>query len=104
MSNALYYGDNLAVLRRHLQDASVNLVYLDPPFQSGRDYSLSFESRAGDPAPESAHPQAFTDTWRWGHEAEASYAEVARAGGRVPARCRRSGQSSARATSWRTSA
>jgi site-specific DNA-methyltransferase (adenine-specific) len=83
VSNALYYGDNLAVLRRHLQDASVDLVYLDPPFQSGRDYSLSFESRAHDSDPEGAAPRAFTDTWRWGHEAEGSYAEVARAGGRV---------------------
>jgi site-specific DNA-methyltransferase (adenine-specific) len=86
VSNALYYGDNLAVLRRHLCDASVDLVYLDPPFQSGRDYSLSFESRAGEPEPGGAqpsNPQAFRDTWRWGHEAEASYAELELAGGPV---------------------
>jgi hypothetical protein len=43
MPNALYYGDNLDVLKRHIPDASVDLVYLDPPFQSGRDYNVLFE-------------------------------------------------------------
>src|SRR5580698_8230583 len=87
VTNALYYGDNLDVLRRHVRDASVDLVYLDPPFQSGKDYSLAFESRArkSDREPERAgtHPEAFKDTWRWGQEAEASYVAVERAGGSV---------------------
>jgi site-specific DNA-methyltransferase (adenine-specific) len=76
VTNALYYGDNLDVLRRHVKDASVDLVYLDPPFQSGKDYSLIFETRAAAPATDRAHATAFKDTWRWGHEAEASYAEA----------------------------
>ena len=41
--NRLYYGDNLDVMRRHLADESVDLVYLDPPFKSGRDYNVIFE-------------------------------------------------------------
>jgi DNA modification methylase len=81
VSNALYYGDNLDVLRRHVADASVDLVYLDPPFQSGKDYSVIFESRVDAREPERPQVAAFKDTWRWGHEAEASYAEVERLGG-----------------------
>src|SRR5579864_3061911 len=46
--NTLFYGDNLDVLRQHLDDASVDLVYLDPPFQSGRDYNVIFESHHGE--------------------------------------------------------
>ncbi len=83
MSNALYYGDNLDVLRRHVPDGSVDLVYLDPPFQSGKDYNLVFESRAGAREQPHAHAEAFKDTWRWGPLAEASYAEVERVGGTV---------------------
>ena len=47
MANALYYGDNLDVLARHIPDESVDLVYLDPPFQSGRDYNVLFEEQDG---------------------------------------------------------
>jgi DNA modification methylase len=84
--NALYCGDNLDVLRRRVNDAAVDLVYLDPPFQSGKDYSLAFEhqsSAASNQEPEPAHAQAFKDTWSWGPEAEAAYAEIERAGGPV---------------------
>ena len=45
--NTLYYGDNLDVLRRYVPDESVDLVYLDPPFQSGRDYNVLFEEQDG---------------------------------------------------------
>lgn len=69
-------GDNLEVLRSAVRDASVDLVYLDPPFQSGKDYSLAFGARSG-------RSEAFKDTWKWGREAEDAYAEVARAGGPV---------------------
>jgi site-specific DNA-methyltransferase (adenine-specific) len=85
VTNALYFGDNLDVLRRHVRDASVDLVYLDPPFQSGKDYSLIFETRSAAPDPARGHAEAFKDTWRWGHDAEASYEELARAGGGVAA-------------------
>jgi DNA modification methylase len=88
VTNALYFGDNLDVLRRHVGDASVDLVYLDPPFQSGKDYSLIFETRATTPDPARGHAEAFKDTWRWGRDAEASYAEVVRAGAGVAATVR----------------
>jgi len=74
--NALFLGDNLAVLRRSLADASVDLVYLDPPFQSGRDYHLVFASRGDERGDRRARADAFKDTWRWGREAEESYAAV----------------------------
>jgi DNA modification methylase len=80
--NQLHHGDNLAVLRGHVADASVDLVYLDPPFQSGKDYSAIFRSRRG----ERVETDAFKDTWAWGDEAEAMFAEVERQGGEVARR------------------
>jgi site-specific DNA-methyltransferase (adenine-specific) len=79
--NTLFYGDNLDVLRRHVADASVDLVYLDPPFQSGKDYSVIFESHRGERGDERAQAEAFKDTWRWGRESEESYVEIEQAGG-----------------------
>ena len=58
--NALYYGDNLNVLNRHIDNKSVDLIYLDPPFQSGRDYNILFEEQDGTKA--AAQIQAFEDT------------------------------------------
>jgi site-specific DNA-methyltransferase (adenine-specific) len=79
--NTLFQGDNLDVLRRHLGDGSVDLVYLDPPFQSGKDYGVVFEARPGHARRARAiHRTAFKDTWRWGEEAEASYAELEQKG------------------------
>jgi site-specific DNA-methyltransferase (adenine-specific) len=79
--NTLFYGDNLDVLRRHVADASVDLVYLDPPFQSGKDYNVIFESHQGERGDERAQAEAFKDTWRWGRESEEQYAEVEQTGG-----------------------
>src|SRR5260370_19937469 len=79
--NALFYGDNLDVLRQHVADASVDLVYLDPPFQSGKAYNGIFESHFGERGDERAQAQAFKDTWRWGRESEKLYAEIVQAGG-----------------------
>ena len=45
--NTLFYGDNLVVLRQHIPDESVDLVYLDPPFQSGKDYNIIFRTSGG---------------------------------------------------------
>ena len=59
--NTLYYGNNLDVLRRYIPDESIDLVYLDPPFQSGRDYNVLFEEQDGTKA--AAQIQAFADTW-----------------------------------------
>jgi hypothetical protein len=46
-TNVLYYGDNLDILRRYLPDAAVDLVYLDPPFNSNRDYNVIFRDESG---------------------------------------------------------
>ena len=70
-ANALYYGDNLAVLREHVRDESVDLVYLDPPFNSNASYNVLFKERTGEESP--AQIKAFTDTWEWTQEAERTY-------------------------------
>src|SRR5213075_1297708 len=76
--NLLYYGDNLDVLRRHVKDESVDLVYLDPPFNSNANYNLLYEQHGEKAA---AQVQAFTDTWEWNTEARRTYEEVVEAGG-----------------------
>lgn len=67
MTRALYYGDNLEVLRKHIHNESVDLIYLDPPFNSNRDYNLLFKEQSGEPA--QAQIKAFTDTWQWSEHA-----------------------------------
>ena len=69
--NTLYYGDNLAVLREHVPDESVDLVYLDPPFNSNASYNVLFKERTGEESP--AQIKAFTDTWDWTQEAQRTY-------------------------------
>jgi site-specific DNA-methyltransferase (adenine-specific) len=84
-TNVLYYGDNLDILRRYIPDASVDLVYLDPPFNSNRDYNVIFKDESGRKS--DAELLAFEDTWHWGPDAEAQYAyltNTARNQGRVP--------------------
>ena len=61
--NILYYGDNLDILRRYVKDETVDLIYLDPPFNSNRAYNVLFEERNGSEA--AAQIQAFDDTWHW---------------------------------------
>jgi 16S rRNA G966 N2-methylase RsmD len=61
--NFLYYGDNLDVLRTHIKDESVDLVYLDPPFKSNQDYNVLFAERDGTAA--ASQIKAFEDTWWW---------------------------------------
>ena len=77
--NSLYYGDNLDVLVRHIDDETVDLIYLDPPFQSGRDYNVLFEEQDGTAA--AAQIQAFEDTWIWDKRAAATYDDVVARGG-----------------------
>lgn len=72
--NLLYYGDNLDVLRRHVADESVDLVYLDPPFNSNANYNVLFAEKSGKHA--AAQIQAFEDTWRWDESAERAYTDV----------------------------
>ncbi len=74
MGNALYYGDNLAVLRESIASASIDLIYLDPPFNSQANYNLLFKGPSGKGA--DAQIEAFEDTWHWGEEAERAFSEV----------------------------
>lgn len=79
--NRLYYGDNLDVLRRHVDDESVDLVYLDPPFNSNANYNVLFAEHDGTKA--ASQIKAFEDTWEWDESAARAYEEVVEAGGRV---------------------
>lgn len=79
--NLLYYGDNLDVLRRHVADESVDLVYLDPPFNSNASYNVLFAERDGTQA--AAQIKAFEDTWHWDESAARVFEEAVEAGGRV---------------------
>ncbi|MDP4021543.1 DNA methyltransferase [Methylobacterium sp. NEAU 140] len=81
MPSVLYYGDNLDILLRHVPTESVDLVYLDPPFQSGRDYNILFEEKDGSKA--AAQIRAFEDTWDWDIAAALSYDRTVNAGGAV---------------------
>ena len=63
MRNALYYGDNLPIMREHIPDGTIDLVYLDPPFNSARDYHVLFKQAKKDE--NQAQITAFTDTWLW---------------------------------------
>ncbi len=81
MTNLLYYGDNLDVLRRHVKDETVHLIYLDPPFKSNQDYNVLFAEQDGTRS--AAQIKAFEDTWRWDQEAARAYQEVVEAGGKV---------------------
>jgi site-specific DNA-methyltransferase (adenine-specific) len=84
--NALYYGDNLGILRDFIPAESVDLVYLDPPFNSNRDYNVIFKDESGRKS--DAQILAFEDTWHWGPDAEAKYSYLTNTGlnhGKVPA-------------------
>src|ERR1035438_7789865 len=79
--NELYYGDNLDVLRRYVKDESVDLIYLDPPFNSNQDYNVLFAEQDGSRS--AAQIQAFADTWQWDNAAAEAYQEVVESGGAV---------------------
>jgi site-specific DNA-methyltransferase (adenine-specific) len=81
MKNTLYHGDNLDVLRRHIADESVDLIYLDPPFKSDQNYNVLFQEQNGSRS--AAQIRAFEDTWQWDQVAAAAYQEVVEAGGQV---------------------
>lgn len=70
-TNTLYYGDNLAILREYIPDEAVDLVYLDPPFNSSRNYNVLFKDERG--VDSESQIAAFEDTWHWGSEAEETY-------------------------------
>ncbi len=80
-TNTLYYGDNLDVLRRYVADESVDLVYLDPPFNSNATYNVLFAEHSGEKA--ASQIKAFEDTWNWDEESARTYFETVSAGGEV---------------------
>ena len=79
--NTLYYGDNLEVLERYLKSDSVDLVYLDPPFNSRQDYNVLFAEKDGSQSSSQIH--AFEDTWEWNIDAERAYRSIVEQSGRV---------------------
>jgi DNA modification methylase len=79
--NTLYYGDNLKVLRQHVLAETVDLVYLDPPFNSNATYNVLFAEKNGSRA--ASQIKAFEDTWTWDEAAARSYQGVVDAGGPV---------------------
>ena len=79
--NVLYYGDNLDILGRYIADETVDLVYLDPPFNSNQDYNVLFADKHGSRS--AAQIKVFEDTWHWDQIAEAAYVEVVEKGGKV---------------------
>jgi site-specific DNA-methyltransferase (adenine-specific) len=76
--NKLFFGDNLEVLRRHIPVGSVNLIYLDPPFNSNVNYNMLFKEPSGEQS--AAQIAAFEDTWIWGPQAEEAFDEAVLAG------------------------
>lgn len=74
-TNVLYYGDNLEILRKYIPDESVDLVYLDPPFNSKATYNVLYKEHSGQPS--KAQVTAFEDTWEWSQESEAAFSQVA---------------------------
>ena len=72
--NTLFYGDNLPILRDYLQDESVDLIYLDPPFNSKKKYNVLFRDESGEES--EAQIEAFDDTWHWDQSTAALYHEL----------------------------
>jgi len=77
-TNVLYYGDNLEILRKYIPDNSIDLVYLDPPFNSKKDYNILFKENGG--VESEAQVKAFTDTWHWTQTAENTYHDIVTSG------------------------
>ncbi len=76
--NLLYYGDNLEVLRKEIKSESVDLIYLDPPFNSNANYNVLYKSPEGQES--QAQIEAFEDTWHWNEHTEQAYDEMSRSG------------------------
>ncbi|MEW5988236.1 MAG: DNA methyltransferase [Chloroflexota bacterium] len=73
-SNTLFYGDNLPILRDYVADGSVDLVYLDPPFNSNRSYNVLFKDESGRES--ESQLTAFEDSWHWNQAAERAYHDL----------------------------
>ena len=77
-ANKLYFGDNLNILRENVADESVDLIYLDPPFNSNATYNVLFRERSGEDS--AAQITAFEDTWRWSIQSEYAFQDVVKDG------------------------
>jgi site-specific DNA-methyltransferase (adenine-specific) len=77
----LYYGDNLDILKRYIADETIDLVYLDPPFNSAQNYNAFFQEKDGSAA--ASQIRAFEDTWSWNMDAEAVYKQLTEQPGKV---------------------
>jgi len=71
LKNKLYFGDNLQIMREYIKDESIDLIYLDPPFNSKATYNVLFDEKNGTHS--RAQITAFEDTWHWGIESEEAY-------------------------------
>ena len=78
--NLLCYGDNLQILRDYIKDETVDLIYLDPPFKSNKDYNVLFAEQNGSRS--AAQMKAFEDTWEWNTVAAAAYRDIVERGGK----------------------
>src|SRR6185437_3863001 len=76
--NALFYGDNLQILRERIDTECIDLVYLDPPFNSQATYNVLFKAPSGEQS--QAQIEAFEDTWHWNEHAERAFDEVLKSG------------------------
>jgi site-specific DNA-methyltransferase (adenine-specific) len=78
--NSLFYGDNLVVLRNreYFPDQSIDLIYLDPPFNSNANYNVLFKGPSGKGS--GAQIEAFEDTWHWGEAAEDAFDQTMHSG------------------------
>jgi len=74
MENTLYYGDNLDILKKHIADNSIDLIYLDPPFNSKANYNILYKEPSGNFS--DAQITAFEDTWHWAEKAETTFKEI----------------------------
>jgi site-specific DNA-methyltransferase (adenine-specific) len=72
--NTLYYGDDLEILRKYVKDESVDLIYLDPPFNSQRAYNIIFPDKTSKLS--RTQIQAFEDTWFWGEESQQAFDDI----------------------------
>ncbi|MFZ5933018.1 MAG: DNA methyltransferase [Patescibacteria group bacterium] len=81
MANLLYFGDNLEVLRRHVANESVDLIYLDPPWNKKKRYNILFVEQNGSRSP--AQIRVFEDSWQWDTAAVTAYQEIVESGGQV---------------------
>ena len=76
--NILFYGDNLEIMRKYIEDESIDLIYLDPPFNSNQAYNILFAEKNGTQA--AAQIKAFEDTWRWDKVSSEAYHDVVEKG------------------------